>query len=282
MGKFFKSTFVIWFCLFALAMLAGRHFITSSLSIPEFNQPLMPFMALMSASVADAFKHNRARKNVIFGSGLIMVCITLLSCVSSFMIFSEGFSDLPTFGQWGLSLAAVLTVEGAFCWMLYGFSRAFSTFAERVLALIGLGFLVAVMATNIITHFMIVKKIPLNSFQHNWISWAAPTVFIVVLIVVILISLCEPVAQLLRQENRIMGRQHEVLLQARDEAIDSNDVKKALGAAALIEGRALGQQIIEMAEERALLSSGSSPSKRFAPTHPASNFRRPPAPPRKK
>jgi hypothetical protein len=48
-------------------------------------------------NVQDAFKHDRARQNVILGGGLILVCITLLSCVSSFMIYREGFSDTPFF-----------------------------------------------------------------------------------------------------------------------------------------------------------------------------------------
>ena len=57
-------------------------------------------------SVQDAFKHNRARKNVIVAGGLILVCITLLSCVSSFMIYREGFGDTPWFVQQSLSLFA--------------------------------------------------------------------------------------------------------------------------------------------------------------------------------
>src|SRR5215210_4699087 len=118
------------------------------------------------SQVQDAFKHNRARQNVIVGGGLILVCITLLSCVSSFMIYREGFADTPPFIQYTLSLFAVLVVEGAFIWLVYGFTRAFSSFAERLIALGGMAFLVLVMLCNIITHFMMVKHQGLTSFQN--------------------------------------------------------------------------------------------------------------------
>jgi len=46
-------------------------------------------------SVNDAFKYNRARKNVIIGGAVILIFITALSCVSSFLIFCAGFGDPP-------------------------------------------------------------------------------------------------------------------------------------------------------------------------------------------
>src|SRR5262245_65308751 len=110
----------------------------------------------MANSVQDAFKHNRARKNVILGGGVILICITILSCVSSFMIYRDGFADLPFFLQQALALFAVIVVEGAFVWLVYGFTRAFSSGIERMICLIGMSFLVVVMFINLVTHFMIV------------------------------------------------------------------------------------------------------------------------------
>ena len=46
-------------------------------------------------SVQNVFRHNRARKNVIIGGMVILICITALSCVSSFMIYRSGFGDMP-------------------------------------------------------------------------------------------------------------------------------------------------------------------------------------------
>lgn len=195
------------------------------------------------ASVQDAFKHNRAKKNVIVAGGLILVCITLLSCVSSFMIYKEGFGDAPRFIQWSLSLFAVIVVEGAFVWLLYGFSRAFSSLVERVVSLAGMAFIVCVMATNIITHFMMVKKLPLSPFQESWLSWGAVSVFIVVLVIVLVISMADPMSKLVRQELRIQGKQQGTILYAREDGIESELVQEAMLERAQWEGQQLANQI---------------------------------------
>src|SRR5215475_655322 len=101
------------------------------------------------ASVQDAFKHNRARKNVILACAVILVCITALSCVSSFMIYRGGFGDMPFIFQQALALFAVVVVEGAFFTLVYGFTRAFSSGVERLVSVAGMGFLVVVMLINL-------------------------------------------------------------------------------------------------------------------------------------
>jgi len=195
-------------------------------------------------SVQDAFKHNRARQNVIVAGGLILVCITLLSCVSSFMIYRDGFSDAPWFAQQALSLFAVIVVEGAFIALMYGFTRAFSSFAERVTSLAGICFLILVMLTNIITHFMMVKKLALTPFQDAWLSWGAVSVFIAVLVIWVVIALSDPVAKLQRQELRIQGKQQEMILSAREEGSSSEATQSALLERAEWEGQQLANQII--------------------------------------
>lgn len=196
------------------------------------------------SSVQDAFKHNRARQNVIVAGGLILVCITLLSCVSSFMIYREGFSDTPWFVQQSLSLFAVIVVEGAFVWLVYGFTRAFSSFAERLISLAAMGFLVCVMLTNIITHFMMVKHLELSPFQHAWLSWGAASVFIAVLIFVLLITLADPVSRLVRQELRVDGKQQEVILQAKADSLSSDHIQLAMLERAELEAMELAERII--------------------------------------
>jgi len=136
-------------------------------------------------NVQDTFKHNRARKNVIAGGMVILVAITLLSCVSSFMIYREGFADLPPIFQYALALFAVIVVEGAFVWLVYGFTRAFSSFWERLISFLAMWGLAAVMLTNIITHFMMVKGVSLHPFQQSWLAWGAVSVFIGVLVIVL-------------------------------------------------------------------------------------------------
>lgn len=195
-------------------------------------------------SVQDAFKHNRARQNVIVGGGLILVCITLLSCVSSFMIYREGFADTPFFIQSVLSLFAVLVVEGAFIWLVYGFTRAFSSFAERIVALAGMVFLVTVMLTNIVTHFMMVKHLSLTGFQQAWLSWGAVSVFIGVLIFVLLITLSDPVTRLIRLELRYLGKQQETIIQAKTDGLQSEEVQEAMITRAGMEAQALADKIV--------------------------------------
>ena len=227
-------------------------------------------------SVQDAFKHNRARKNVIVAGGLILVCITLLSCVSSFMIYREGFGDTPWFVQQSLSLFAVIVVEGAFIWLIYGFTRAFSSFSERIISLTGMAFLVCVMLTNIITHFMMVKKLALTPFQDAWLSWGAVSVFIAVLIFVLLITLSDPVTRLIRLEMRYLGKQQETILHAKADGLDSEHIQIAMIERAELEARELAERII--GDGRQLTSSStrlnqpqfSAPLRRPA--------RRPPAP----
>lgn len=209
------------------------------------------------SSVQDAFKHNRARKNVILAGGFILVCITLLSCVSSFMIYREGFADTPWFVQQSLSLFAVIVVEGAFIWLVYGFTRAFSSFSERIISLAGMGFLVCVMLTNIITHFMMVKHLPLAPFQEAWLAWGAVSVFIAVLIFVLLITLSDPVTRLIRLEMRYLGKQQECILNAKTDGLDSEQIQLAMNERAEMEAAELADRIVGQGRQ---LSNGKSAS----------------------
>src|SRR5262249_10106885 len=140
----------------------------------------------MNSSVENAFRHNRARKNVILGGAVILLCITALSCVSSFMIYRTGFRDLPYALEVTLSVFAVVVVEVAFIWLVYGFTRPFSSALERLICLCGMAFLVVTMLVNLVSHFMMVKKIPLHPYQVEWCNWGAITVFIITLLIVLL------------------------------------------------------------------------------------------------
>lgn len=196
------------------------------------------------SDVQKDFKNNQARKNIIIGGGLILVCITLLSCVSSFQIYKEGFADTPNFVQAALSLFAVGVVEGAFIWLVYGFTRAFSSFLERVISLFGMAFLVCVMLTNIITHFMMVKGIPLAPFQQAWLAWGAVSVFIAVLVIVLCITLADPVSRLVRMELRYQGKQHETIIRAKGDGLESDVVLQAMEERAEIEAEALANRVL--------------------------------------
>lgn len=196
------------------------------------------------STVQNAFKHNRERKHVLAGGAVILICITLLSCVSSFMIYRQGFTDLPDLFQTALSLFAVVVVEGAFVWLVYGFTRAFSSAMERLISLAGMAFLVVVMLTNIVTHFMMVKGIPLNTIQHNWLNWGAVSVFIAVLLIVLGITLADPVIRLIRLELRYLGKQQEVILEAKTDGLDGEVVLRAMRERAEYEAQELASRIL--------------------------------------
>jgi len=195
-------------------------------------------------NVQDAFKYNRARKNVIIGGAIILICLTALSCVSSFMIYRSGFGDMPFIFQQALSLFAVVVVEGAFVWLVYGFTRAFSSGMERLISLAGMGFLVVVMLINLVTHFMMVKRIELSPFQMEWIDWGAVTVFIAVLLIVLFITLADPVIRLIRLELRYLGKQQEKILEAKTEGLESDKIQTAMRERADFEADRLADQII--------------------------------------
>lgn len=198
----------------------------------------------MQRSVQDAFKHNRARKNVILGGAVILICITALSCVSSFMIYRGGFADFPPIFQHSLAFFAVIVVEGAFVWLVYGFTRAFSSGMERLIALCGMAFLVVVMLINLVTHFMMVKGIPLHEFQQAWVAWGAITVFIAVLLIVLFITLADPVIRLVRLELRYTGKQQEKILEAKTESLDSERILEAMANRAEWEAHQLADRIL--------------------------------------
>jgi hypothetical protein len=218
----------------------------------------------MNNGVQDAFKHNRARKNVILGGAMILVCITVMSCVSSFMIYRDGFADLPYVFQQALSLFAVVVVEGAFVWLVYGFTRAFASGLERFVCMCGMGFLVIVMLINLVTHFMMVKNIPLQPFQQAWISWGAIMVFIAVLLIVLFITLADPVIRLVRLELRYLGLQQEKILEAKTESLDSDRILQAMAGRAEWEANQLANKILgEAAQRPRALNDGNGPASVF-------------------
>jgi len=243
------------------------------------NSPLPVCAVIGSAGVQDAFKHNRARQNVIVAGGLILVCITLLSCVSSFMIYREGFADTPYSVQQSLSLFAVIVVEGAFVWLVYGFTRAFSSLAERLISMAGLAFLVCVMLMNIITHFMMVKHLELSPFQQSWLAWGAVSVFIAVLVIVLLITMSDPVTRLIRLEMRYLGKQQETILSAKSNGLDGEVVQQAMLERAEWEADQFAKSVVGQARQVGYGSSEDRAAR--VQRQPVTGQFRPPAPKRK-
>ena len=193
---------------------------------------------------ASHFKHNNVRKNIVHGGAVIMILITALSCVSSFQIFKPGFADFPSVMQAGLAFFAVCIVEGTFIWLTYGFTRAFSSALERFISMVGIVGLICVMLLNIATHFMQVKNVPLHPFQQTWLSWGAILVFGFVLLMVLAITLADPVVRHQRLEIRYHGRQQEAMINAKASALESERVLEAMNDRAVIEAEILAETIL--------------------------------------
>lgn len=175
---------------------------------------------------------------------VIILAATLISCISSFQIYKEGFTDLPQIVGIIASLLAVILVEGAFAWLLYSFTNAFSSQLERVLAFGGITFLVFVMLLNVTTHYQMVKGKALHPFQHAWLDWAAVSVFLLIMILTIAIRLANPLTRLTRLELRAAGRELEAELQAKMEALDSETVYAAMSRRAEIEAGMMAARIV--------------------------------------
>jgi hypothetical protein len=201
------------------------------------------------SNVLEAFNRNRAKKNVIIGGVILMACITLLSCFSSFMIYREGFADMGPNLQNLLSLFAVVVVEGAFIWLVYGFTRAFSSFLERTISFCAMWALTIVMLINIATHFMMVKRIPLNGFQQAWLAWGAVSVFIGVLVIVLALTIVDPIIRLIRLELRYIGKQEETILEAKTEGLNSDLIRDAMADRAEWEAGQLAAKIMGNARQ---------------------------------
>lgn len=195
--------------------------------------------------------HNsRNLKNTAIGAMILLGAVTLLSCVSSFVIYRSGFADLPSQFQTALALCCVLAVEGCFAWLLYGFATSFSSGVERGVSIVGIVFLFSTMAVNIVTHYQMAKRIEINEFQRGWVEWGGVAVVVAVLAIVLLIELGNPESRLRRLELRVSGMQREAVLAAKRAALEGEAVIEAIEARARREAAALARQITGEDEPR--------------------------------
>jgi MFS family permease len=204
----------------------------------------------------NSYQHTQNRRRVVIGGACIMAGITLLSCVSSFTIYRQGFADFPAWAQNALGLVAVVVVEGAFAWLLFGYRSSFSSWLERLIALIGIGFIIGAMLMNIATHFMQAKHVPLATFQQHWVDFGAVFTFIAVLLLVLAITLADPVVRIVRLELRYTGRQQESILRAKNDALRSDRIIEAMANRANIEAAELAE-LIEGEADRKRIGFGS-------------------------
>lgn len=193
--------------------------------------------------------NNNLRKTAI-GAMILLGAVTLLSCVSSFVIYRSGFADLPRQFQTALALCCVVAVEGCFAWLIYGFATSFSSGVERSVGVAGIVFLFSTMTVNIVTHYQIARRIELNEFQRGWIEWGGVAVVVGVLAIVLTIELGNPESRLRRLELRVSGMQREAVLVAKRAALSEETVIAAMEERARREAAALARRIMGEDEPR--------------------------------
>src|SRR5262252_344486 len=109
-------------------MLAGTRMGNAFLrQILRFDKPVSRLPQNKSEATMNSYQHAENRRKTIVGATVILIGITLLSCVSSFSIYRQGFQDFPAWLQNLLGLVAVLAVEGCFVWLLHGYRASFSS-----------------------------------------------------------------------------------------------------------------------------------------------------------
>ena len=189
------------------------------------------------------------RKTAV-GAMILLCALTLLSCVSSFVIYRSGFADLPRQFQTAMAVCCVVAVEGCFAWLLYGFATSFSSAVERGVSMAGIVFLFSTMTVNIVTHYQIAKRIELNEFQRGWIEWGGVAVVVAVLAIVLVIELGNSESRLRRLELRVSGMQREAILVAKRAALGEETVIEAMEGRARREAEALARRIMGEDEPR--------------------------------
>ena len=188
-------------------------------------------------------RSKKAIKKTRIGGVLLLLAFTALSAISSFLIYKKGFQDLaPDQANIGAALW-VLIQEGFFGWLLYGFKKAFTANVERFTAVVGMGFAGGAMIMNVWTHFFIASGRTMYSFQTFWLDWGSFAVFAGGLVIVLVITLGDPFEQLCRAMLKQVGREQQVKVDAKMDALDSGTVAQAASVLARRESRRLARQL---------------------------------------
>jgi len=168
-------------------------------------------------------KDSRARRNFAILCSVIVGCIMSVSLAMTYSTFMASFADWPPLVQKGLTLFCCVAIDVTAMGLVYGIVYALSGALETILAYIGLAALVFVMGTNIVTHSMEVKHVPLSPWQQAYTEWIGGAVLIGVLVLVLAIKLSDPQTRRRRLERKLDMRLVEAEVEAQLDALDSDD-----------------------------------------------------------
>ncbi len=207
-----------------------------------------------------------ARRNVRTIGAVILGCATLLSVASSYKLTVDAWKDTGDALAKVLGFINVLTIEGVFLWLIFGFKKAFSSALEKTLAIGGILFYGSVMGANILIHYRIVKHYDLNDFEQAWMSWGIAVVILATIALATGLSMADPDSRALRQSLKVRGKESDMIWQAREMMLDSDFVSQAVESRAEMDahdfvGRLLGSGSGNYSEGSANLRTINAPAQ---------------------
>lgn len=116
-----------------------------------------------------------------------LTCFMLLSSVAGFAVYRQSFSIAPWAAQQTFAAFIVIVEKIATAWLLYGFTRKFSSQLERIISGLGVTALLTVMLLNLTIGFRLAFRFPLGLFEQAWASYAVSAVFTLGLIAISLV-----------------------------------------------------------------------------------------------
>lgn len=164
---------------------------------------------------------NQNRKNFAIGLSAIGALLAIASASSTYSVNYASFSDWP--GGWAKLLAVFATVgiEVMFVLIVYGLAYALTGAMEKTVGIVGLCFLLFVMATNFVIHRQHVKGVPLSEWQQSYDDWAGSLSLFGVLILIVLFGAVSYEAQERRLQRDIEFLSRKRALEWKKEALQS-------------------------------------------------------------
>lgn len=140
------------------------------------------------------------RKTVIIVGAAILAVLLMLGSAASFVVYEEGYAVFPAAIRLSLSSFGVVVSLGAFIWLVYGYTRAFSSGLTRFICLFGITALTVADCANLVTSFMLFTRIPLTPFQEEiWLPHASHFVFLALTVIVLLVSSADTIENTARR-----------------------------------------------------------------------------------
>lgn len=182
-------------------------------------------------------------QRVTLGLTIIFGIVCLIAAKSNFHGFRKTFESEGFWLSIFWSLLCVIAQDGMLTTLVYGFKRWFSTFLEKSLAVTGIVVLFVTMGISSITYSMSARGLSLNSLQIAYLSWGGWFILLFVAAWALLLLLAHPIERQLRQQIRLKGKEVEVELKAKRDALKSNQVKRAKAVRTRIEATQMAARI---------------------------------------